>query len=55
MPSSEPFLPYGRQTISEDDIAAVVDVLRSPHLTQGPVVPAFEQAVASSVGAGYGV
>ena len=41
----EPFLPYGRQTISEDDIAAVVDVLRSPYLTQGPTVPAFEQAL----------
>ena len=55
MPSLDPFLPYGRQTISEDDIAAVVDVLRSPHLTQGPAVPAFEQAVTSSVGAEYGV
>ena len=51
----QPFLPYGRQTISEADIAAVVEVLRSPHLTQGPAVPAFEQAVAASVGAGYGV
>jgi len=49
------FLPYGRQTITEADIAAVVDVLRSPFLTQGPVVPAFEQAVASKVGALYGV
>lgn len=49
------FLPYGRQTISEDDIAAVVDVLRSPFLTQGPAVPAFEQAVAGKVGARHGV
>ena len=32
-----------------------MDVLRSPHLTQGPAVPAFEQAVTSSVGAEYGV
>jgi len=55
--SSEPrpFLPYGRQTISEADIAAVVEVLRSPFLTQGPTVPAFEQAVAAKVGAGHGV
>jgi dTDP-4-amino-4,6-dideoxygalactose transaminase len=49
------FLPCGRQTISEDDIIAVVEILRSPYLTQGPAVPAFEQAVASKVGARYGV
>lgn len=49
------FLPYGRQTISEADIAAVVEVLRSPFLTQGPAVPAFEQAIASKVGADYAV
>jgi len=49
------FIPYGRQTISEADIAAVVEVLRSPFLTQGPVVPAFEQAVAAKVGARHGV
>ena len=35
------FLPYGKQTISEADIEAVVRVLRSPYLTQGPAVPAF--------------
>lgn len=51
----QPFLPYGRQTISEADIEAVVAVLRSPFLTQGPAVPAFEQAVAAKVGAAYGV
>ena len=49
MPASEPFLPYGRQTIIEEDIAAVEQVLRSPYLTQGPAVPAFEQAVAAQV------
>ena len=48
-------LPYGRQTITEDDIAAVVEVLRSPFLTQGPAVPAFEDAVAKKVGARFGV
>lgn len=52
---SKPFLPYGRQTITEADIAAVVEVLRSPFLTQGPAVPAFEQAVAAKVGARHGV
>lgn len=51
----QPFLPYGRQTITEADVTAVVEVLRSPHLTQGPTVHAFEQAVAASVGAGYGI
>ena len=49
------FLPYGRQTITEADIAAVVEVLRSTFLTQGPAVPAFEQAVAAKVGARHGV
>ena len=51
----KPVLPYGRQTITEADIAAVVEVLRSPFLTQGPAVPAFEQAVAAKVGARHGV
>jgi UDP-4-amino-4,6-dideoxy-N-acetyl-beta-L-altrosamine transaminase len=44
-------IPYGRQCIDEDDIAAVTDVLRSPWLTQGPAVPAFEKALAAKVGA----
>jgi UDP-4-amino-4,6-dideoxy-N-acetyl-beta-L-altrosamine transaminase len=48
-------LPYGRHTISEADIAAVVAVLRSPWLTQGPAVPAFEQALAQKLGARYAV
>lgn len=40
-------IPYGRQTISEADIQAVVEVLRSDFLTQGPAVPSFEAAVAN--------
>jgi UDP-4-amino-4,6-dideoxy-N-acetyl-beta-L-altrosamine transaminase len=39
-------IPYGRQSISEEDIQAVVNVLRSDFLTQGPAVPAFERVVA---------
>lgn len=39
-------IPYGRQSISEEDIDAVVEVLRSDFLTQGPAVPAFEASVA---------
>ena len=42
------YIPYSRQSISEDDIAAVVSVLRSDFLTQGPVLQAFEQAFASA-------
>jgi UDP-4-amino-4,6-dideoxy-N-acetyl-beta-L-altrosamine transaminase len=53
--AASPFLPYGRQTITEDDIAAVEAVLRSPFLTQGPAVPAFEQAVAAKVRAAHAV
>ena len=48
-------IPYGRQDISDEDIQAVVDVLRSDFLTQGPKVPAFEQAVANYCGAQYAV
>src|SRR5690554_945762 len=48
-------IPYGRQNITQDDIDAVVEVLRSDFLTQGPVVEQFEQSVAEHVGAGYGV
>lgn len=46
-------IPYGRQDISQQDINAVVEVLQSDFLTQGPKVPAFEQAVAKHVGAGH--
>jgi len=47
-------IPYGRQSISDADIDSVVDVLRSDFLTQGPVVPRFEEAVATAVGASFG-
>lgn len=43
------FIPYGRQDISQDDIDAVVDVLRSDFLTQGPKVPEFEGLLAKHV------
>jgi len=48
-------IPYGRQTIDEDDIKAVVEVLRSDWLTTGPRVAEFERAVADYVGAKYAV
>jgi len=46
-------IPYGKQSISEDDINAVIDVLKSDWLTQGPAVPAFESAIAEYCGAHY--
>jgi len=48
-------IPYGRQTISQDDIDAVVEVLKSDFLTQGDVGPAFEKAVCDYTGTQYGV
>jgi hypothetical protein len=48
-------LPYGRQSIAEDDIEAVVEVLRSDWLTQGPAVERFEQELAAVCGARYAV
>ncbi|UXL40472.1 UDP-4-amino-4,6-dideoxy-N-acetyl-beta-L-altrosamine transaminase [Pseudomonas fragi] len=44
-------IPYGRQDITQTDIDAVVGVLQSDFLTQGPMVPRFEQSVAQHVGA----
>lgn len=48
-------IPYGRQTIEEDDIQAVVDVLRSDYLTTGPKIAEFEKMMADYVGAKYAV
>lgn len=48
-------IPYGRQDITQADIDAVVAVLRSDHLTQGPQVPLFEKSVANHVGANHGL
>lgn len=51
----EPFIPYGRQSVDEADIEAVVAVLRSDWLTTGPLVERFERSVADFVGAAEGV
>lgn len=48
-------IPYGRQTITDDDVAAVVAALRSDFLTQGPVIAEFERAFAAQVGARHAV
>lgn len=49
------FIPYGKQDISEKDIRAITDVLRSDFLTQGPAVPAFEAALSQYCNAKYAV
>ncbi len=48
-------IPYGRQDISQQDINAVVEVLKSDFLTQGPQVPAFEQSIIDACDAKYAV
>lgn len=48
-------IPYGRQTLDEDDVSAVVGVLRGDWLTQGPAVEEFERALADAVGAPHAV
>ena len=54
-PVREKFLPYGRQSVEENDIEAVLAVLRSDWLTTGPKVQEFEEAFAERVGAGYAI
>jgi UDP-4-amino-4,6-dideoxy-N-acetyl-beta-L-altrosamine transaminase len=49
------FIPYGRQSISKEDIEAVIEVLNSEFLTQGPTVPRFEGAIAAYCNAEYAV
>ena len=49
------FIPYGKQDINEADIQAVVDILRSPRITQGPAIETFERAVADYCSTKYAV
>lgn len=55
MSDERPFLPYGRQSIDADDLAAVADALRGDYLTTGPTVAKFEAAFAEAVGARHAV
>ena len=48
-------LPYGRQSISDSDIAAVANALRGDLITQGPMVEAFERRFAEKIGARFAV
>lgn len=54
-PVRDEYLAYGRQTIDEADIQAVVDVLKGDYLTTGPYIKEFEEKVAEYVGAKYAV
>src|SRR3981081_12501 len=54
-PVRKNLLPYGRQSIEESDIEAVVETLRSDWLTTGPKVAEFEEAIAERVGAKYAI
>lgn len=54
-PIRQSYLPYGKQWIDEEDIEAVVEVLKGDYLTTGPYISKFEQAVAQYVGAKYAV
>src|SRR5437763_11433868 len=55
VPVRSTLLPYGRQSITEDDIQAVVETLRSDWLTTGPKVEEFEEAFAARAGAKHAV
>ena len=46
-------IPYGRQDINNDDINSVIEVLKSDFLTQGPIVPFFEEQVKNLCGSKY--
>ncbi len=54
-PVRNQYLPYGRQYLDDDDIQAVVNVLRGDYLTTGPAVESFEKGIADYVGAKYAV
>ena len=49
------FIPYGKQEITSDDISAILKVLQSDFLTQGPEINIFEKNVSNYVGADFGI
>ena len=48
-------IPYGRQNITSEDIATVIETLQSDYLTQGPKIAEFEEAFANYIGCKYAV
>ncbi len=53
--STDSFISYGHQSVSEEDIEAVAQVLRSPYLTTGPVAAEFESALCDLTGAKHAI
>lgn len=54
-PVRDSYLPYGRQSLDEEDIQSVVDILRGDYLTTGPTIALFEEKVAEYAGSSYAV
>jgi len=54
-PNSLDSIPYGRQNIDDDDIAAVVEVLKSKSITQGPRIQEFETSLCNVLGASFAI
>ena len=52
---AQKLIPYGRQAIDQSDISTVIEIMRSPFLTQGPTVDLFEKAICNKVHAKYSV
>ncbi len=55
MSGSKPIIPYGKQEISDQDVQALVEAVRSEYLTQGPGVDSFEKAICKQVGAPHAI
>ncbi|WP_026287201.1 UDP-4-amino-4,6-dideoxy-N-acetyl-beta-L-altrosamine transaminase [Gracilibacillus lacisalsi] len=55
VPKRQTYLPYGRQCLDDEDIEQVIGVLKSPMITQGPLIEEFEQAIANYAGTKYAV
>lgn len=53
--SNSDIIPYGKQDVNQDDIDAVIQVLKSDFITQGPQIPAFENALKQYTGAGHAI
>src|SRR5699024_347089 len=54
-PVRDDYLPYGQQWLDEEDVAAVVETLKSPFITEGPKIAEFVKCVAEYAGARHGV
>ena len=55
MISSDKFIPYGKQSISDEDIRNVIEALQKPYITQGPLCSKFESMLSEKLGSNYSV